>query len=74
MQIWSSIDVMDYKQAAVLYLTAKHIVSKLCLESVVVTHKKSVLSVSLLCLLSAPVIFLVDIGNCYRLVATVGFN
>lgn len=51
-QIWSSIDVMDYKQAAVLYLTAKHIVSKLCLQSVVVTHKKSVLAVSLFYCLS----------------------
>ena len=45
-QIWSSIDVMDYKQAAIHYLNAKHIVSRLCLESVVVTHKKSVLAVS----------------------------
>ena len=44
-QIWSSIDVMDYKQAAIHYLSAKHIVSRLCLESVV-THKKSVLAVS----------------------------
>lgn len=38
--------MMDYKQAAVHYLTAKHIVSHLCLESVMVTHKKSVLAVS----------------------------
>ena len=37
---------MDYKQAAIHYLNAKHIVSRLCLESVVVTHKKSVLAVS----------------------------
>lgn len=46
LQIWSSIDVMDYKQAAVHYLSAKHIVSQLCLESIVVTHRKSVLAVS----------------------------
>ena len=47
--------MMDYKQAAVLYLTAKNIVSKLCLQSVVVTHKKSILAVSLFyCLSSTP--------------------
>lgn len=38
--------MMDYRQAALHYLNAKHIVSRLCLESVVVTRKKSVLSVS----------------------------
>jgi len=38
---------MDYKQAAMHYLNAKRIISQLCLESIVITHQKSVLAVSL---------------------------
>lgn len=46
LQIWSSIDAMDYQQAAVFFLRAKCIVSQLCLESVAASPQKSSLAVS----------------------------
>ncbi|XP_065910977.1 conserved oligomeric Golgi complex subunit 1-like [Dysidea avara] len=43
-KIWSSIDAMDYQQAAVFFLRAKRIVSQLCLESVAASPQKSLLA------------------------------